>query len=303
VSKVRAWALLVPQETQENQTLIDDFFNPVAEPSHPTNMRKIQASVALLFTSVGACSPGSGNSIARTDQPLELHVECAADSGMGADQWVCPADVQVDCSAQDVPALQVLSPDDVPCNADVLKVTHNPLTPGKHDVQVRNTQGGLLCTSRIEVVRTSPIELVQKSVKLWPPNHKLHDIRVEDCVEVVGACPGEKLNARFTWASSDEPVNAKGDGNHEPDILVSNNCQQISVRSERQGPSDGRVYTLGVQLIEASGVAHETTCTVSVDHDQRGRDATASADAYRLDFDGTSSDLPDCSEDQGNTGQ
>lgn len=265
-------------------------------------MTKIQASIALLLASAGACTSGSGSSIVRTDQPLELRVECAADSGMDdTNEWVCPDSVQVDCSAPDVTALQVLSPSDEVCDADVLKVSHvDPLTPGRHEVQVRNAQNDLLCASEVVVVRTHPVELVPKSVKLWPPNHKLHEIRAEDCVEIVGACPGEQLKPRFIWASSDEPVDAKGDGHHEPDILLSSDCRQLSLRSERQGPSDGRVYTLGVRLVDASGEAHETTCSVSVDHDQRGRDAIAGADAYRLDFDGTSAGLPDCSEDEGN---
>ena len=264
-------------------------------------MTKIQASIAMLLASAGACTSGSGSSIARTDQPLELRVECAADSGMDdTNKWVCPDSVQVDCSAMFAPPLQVVSPTDSVCDERVLTVTHDPLTPGRHRAEVRNAQDTVLCSSEIVVAREHPLELVPKRVKLWPPNHKLHEIRAEDCVEIVGACPGEELKPRFIWASSDEPVDAKGDGHHEPDILLSSDCRQLSLRSERQGPSDGRVYTLGVRLVDASGDAYETTCSVSVDHDQRGRDATPSADAYRLDFDGTSSGVPSCDEDEGN---
>jgi hypothetical protein len=262
-------------------------------------MTKIQASIAMLLASAGACTSGSGSSIARTDRPLELRVECAADSGMDdTNEWVCPDSVQVDCSAADATVLQVLSPSDEVCDADVLAVTHDePLTLGSHDVQIRNTLDDVLCSSEIVVVRTRPIVLVPKNLKLWPPNHKLHEIRAEDCVEIVGECPGEQLRPRFIWASSDEPVDGKGDGHHEPDILLSSDCRHLSLRSERQGPSDGRVYTLGVRLVDAAGEAYETTCSVSVDHDQRGRDATENADAYHLDFDGTSADFPNCADE------
>lgn len=262
-------------------------------------MTKIQASMATLLASFAGCNSGVGSDVVRTDQPLELRVECAADSGMDdPSEWLCPDSVQVDCNSAEVTALEVLSPSDQVCDANALKVTHSgQLTPGSHDVQVRDENDDVLCTSEVVVVRTRPIQLVAKPVKLWPPNHKLHDISIDDCVEIVGACPGEQLEPRFIWASSDEPVNAKGDGNHEPDIVLGADCQQLALRSERQGPKDGRVYTLGVRLVDDAGETYETTCTVGVDHDQRGRDATAGNDAYRLEFDGSSAALPNCIED------
>jgi hypothetical protein len=260
-------------------------------------MMKMQGTLAALIASLAGCSPGQGGSVTLTDQPEALRLECAADGG---DDWLCPASLEVECGALDESALIVRSPDNELCDAGVLELSYDaPLTLGTHRVTVRNELAEELCSSEVVVVRSRALQLVSRDVKLWPPNHKLHEISVADCVEVVGACPGEALQARFIWASSDEPVDAKGDGNHAPDILLADDCQQLSLRSERQGPSDGRMYTLGVRLLDAAGEAYESSCTVSVDHDQSGRVAIAGPDAYRIDFDGTTAGIPACGDDPG----
>jgi len=105
-------------------------------------------------------------------------------------------------------------------------------------------------------------------------------------VSTIDACDGE-LRGEFLWASSDEPVDDKGDGNQEPDIVLADDCQSIELRAERQGPGDGRVYTLGVRVVDGSGNEAEGECRVTVDHDQSGTPAVDSGEAYRLTFDGS----------------
>jgi hypothetical protein len=56
------------------------------------------------------------------------------------------------------------------------------------------------------------------------------------------------------------------------------------VRAERQGTQDGRVYRLGVRFIDSQGSSSEASCTVVIDHDQRGVVAADSGDAYRVVF-------------------
>jgi hypothetical protein len=227
-------------------------------------------------------------------QPQALRLECAADSGSD-DAWICPERLEVACSELDATPLIVHSPSDQACDAEMLELSEDgPLTPGTHRVVVRDALDAELCASEVVVVRSAALQLVPKQLKLWPPNHKLHELSVSDCVEIVGACPGEALDAHFIWASSDEAIDAKGSGNHAPDIVLSDDCQRLSLRSERQGSGDGRVYTLGVRVVDAEGEAYETACTVAVDHDQSGRQAVAGADAYRIAFDGTTAGLPGC---------
>jgi hypothetical protein len=130
-----------------------------------------------------------------------------------------------------------------------------------------------------------PAELVAAThtVSLWPPNHKLHSISVSDCVTATNVCATE-VTGEFIWASSDEPVNANGDGNHEPDIQL-DDSGNVCLRSERQGPKNGRVYKLGVR-VEAGGQSSEAVCTVIVDHDQRGVEGQDDGESYRVTFDG-----------------
>lgn len=131
-----------------------------------------------------------------------------------------------------------------------------------------------------------PPVLQAHTIRLWPPNHKFHEISIEDCVTVVDPCDPD-LHPEFIWASSDEPVDDIGDGHHSPDIQLSDDCQVLAVRAERQGPKDGRVYTLGVRVVNHDGDVSEAACTVVVDHDQRGTVGANSGEAYRITFDGT----------------
>lgn len=132
---------------------------------------------------------------------------------------------------------------------------------------------------------TSAPVLSTKTLNLWPPNHKFHSISVADCVTVTDNCQNN-LQAEFIWASSDEPVDSIGDGHHAPDIQVSE-CGAVALRAERQGPKDGRVYKLGVRVVDAAGNASESVCSVVVDHDQRGLLGADSGESYRVTFDGS----------------
>jgi len=134
------------------------------------------------------------------------------------------------------------------------------------------------------VAASSGPVLTPKTTQLWPPNHKFHTLSVADCVGVVDACDPD-LNAEFIWGSSDEPVDDKGDGHFAPDILF-DSCNRVQVRAERQGPKNGRVYKLGVRVVDRAGNAAESQCTVIVDHDQRGVVGADDGESYRITLDG-----------------
>lgn len=152
-----------------------------------------------------------------------------------------------------------------------------------HTITVRDASGTTLCSATVTVDdRTAPV-LQSKTIKLWPPNHKFHNIAVEDCVTAVDACDGP-LRGEFIWASSDEPIDDIGDGHHSPDVGVSASRRTACVRSERQGPKDGRVYKLGVRVVDSSGNAAEGECAVIVDHDKRGVVGADSGEKYRVTF-------------------
>jgi hypothetical protein len=148
----------------------------------------------------------------------------------------------------------------------------------------RYVDGEPSCTA--EELGSDAPDATGHELSLWPPNHKLHEISVADCATAYDAC-GEALNGEILWASSDEPVNDIGDGNHAPDIMFGTDCDRVAVRSERQGPRDGRVYKLGVRFVDAAGNQTDTECAIVVDHDQRGVVANDSGEAYRITLDGT----------------
>jgi hypothetical protein len=124
------------------------------------------------------------------------------------------------------------------------------------------------------------------TLSLWPPNHALHMISAADCATVTDDCDGD-LEAELTWASSDEPENSIGDGNHLPDIVAG--CGGVALRAERQGPRNGRVYHIGWRAEDSAGNVAEGACTVIVDHDQSGAIAEDDGESYRVDLDTSSS--------------
>ncbi|MBW1758644.1 MAG: hypothetical protein JRJ80_21115 [Deltaproteobacteria bacterium] len=57
----------------------------------------------------------------------------------------------------------------------------------------------------------------------------------------------------------------------------------MELRAERQGGSDGRVYSLEYRAVDDAGEATSGTCTVVVPHDQSGDEAIAQEPAYTID--------------------
>lgn len=139
---------------------------------------------------------------------------------------------------------------------------------------------GDACRTQLSGVDTTPPEAHPTHTTLWPPNHQLHTLSAQACAGVFDACD-PRVAVRFTSATCDEPADANGDGAFEPDIAF-NGAESVWLRAERQGPSNGRVYTLSWVARDAAANELEGTCTVEVPHDQSGRAAVADAPAYRL---------------------
>jgi hypothetical protein len=155
---------------------------------------------------------------------------------------------------------------------------------GRGALAVGDDDAGTACAADPGVEDREPPVLVSHTLDLWPPNHKFHGVAVEDCVSAMDACDGA-VRGEFIWASSDEPIDSIGDGHHAPDIGLAGDVMHVCVRSERQGPKDGRVYKLGVRVTDSAGNSSEGECLVIVDHDQRGVVGKDSGEAYRVLFD------------------
>jgi hypothetical protein len=120
---------------------------------------------------------------------------------------------------------------------------------------------------------------------LWPPNHKLVRLSLEDCANVNPGCepppPGEGGDIIFASAVSrqsagapvaitkitaDEPVEvgAGGDGRTaDYDVAIIDDVT-FDLRAERQGKGDGRVYR--VHYVDADNAAG--ACEFLVPHDR-----------------------------------
>jgi hypothetical protein len=109
-------------------------------------------------------------------------------------------------------------------------------------------------------------------MQLWPPNHTMRSFHLSDCASAADNCAGSvDIDAQGTIISiySDEPedANGNGDGHTLGDIVVTGNSS-FSIRSERQGQGNGRVYGVNFVVTDGSGNPRTATCRFAVPHDQ-----------------------------------
>jgi uncharacterized repeat protein (TIGR01451 family) len=98
---------------------------------------------------------------------------------------------------------------------------------------------------------------------LWPPNHKL----VAGQIGGVTDPDGDPVSLAVTGIQQDEPVNGPADGNTSPDATIGSGGA-FSVRAERAGTEDGRVYAIAFQATDGQGGACVATLLAGVPHDQ-----------------------------------
>jgi hypothetical protein len=102
---------------------------------------------------------------------------------------------------------------------------------------------------------------------LWPPNHKFVDITIEGVTDP----DGDDVTITITGITSDEPtatIEGAGGDKHAPDA-GGVGTETASVRAERSGTGNGRVYE--ITFVARDGIAEtEGSVSVKVPHDQRG---------------------------------
>jgi hypothetical protein len=98
---------------------------------------------------------------------------------------------------------------------------------------------------------------------LWPPNHKMRRVTIN--YSASDSCGAVTCSLRV---SSNEPVNDIGDGNTAPDWVVLD-ARHVQLRAERQGPRNGRVYTVTISCTDAARNTSTASTSVRVPHDQR----------------------------------
>ena len=94
---------------------------------------------------------------------------------------------------------------------------------------------------------------------LWPDNHRMVNVTVT--VAATDNCDAAPVS-RIVSVSSNQAINGPGDGNTNPDYVITGNLT-VQLRAERAGSQD-RTYTLTISTTDFSGNVTTTTTTVVV---------------------------------------
>lgn len=127
---------------------------------------------------------------------------------------------------------------------------------------------GLDDISFVKIDETAPTLAVAGPFKMSTPNHEYHTFTLTQLVASVGDdCPSG-LSVFISGAGSDEVEDALdlGDGETLEDIVIAADCQSVQLRAERQGNSNGRVYTVFVSASDGAGNTTTVPCYISVRH-------------------------------------
>ena len=182
----------------------------------------------------------------------------------------CPADVTVEQESYDgtVVTLEATATDICDPNP-VITSDELPIYPlGVTVVTFTATDASgnsASCSMSVTVVDTTPPTIHSISASpdlLWPPNHKMVEVTVMvDCEDI---CDPEPFCCIVGVT-----INGPGDGNTEPDWELFDDEPLVALlRAERAGGGNGRVYTIHIECMDASGNIAEAIVDVTVPHDQ-----------------------------------
>ncbi|MBI3447299.1 MAG: HYR domain-containing protein [Acidobacteria bacterium] len=121
------------------------------------------------------------------------------------------------------------------------------------------------CSANVRVVDTTPPTVVASLGRtvLWPPNHRLADVRLG--ASVTDICDPNPAIDVFVFGDEDD-VEPTGGGRFSPDAR-SIALGTLLLRQERKGDSDGRVYLPVVTGTDMSGNVGFDCDTVVIPHD------------------------------------
>lgn len=105
---------------------------------------------------------------------------------------------------------------------------------------------------------------------LWPPNHRMVAGHVSGVTDV----DGDPITLAISGIRQDEPVDGAGDGNTSPDATIGTGGA-FSVRAERAGGGDGRVYAITFSASDGRGGSCSTTLYAAVVPHDQGNGAAA----------------------------
>nr|WP_294904211.1 CHRD domain-containing protein [uncultured Lacibacter sp.] len=199
-------------------------------------------------------------------------ITCPANIITSNDPGACSASVSFAASATGTPAAAIIY------RTGTGTITSPHVFPvGTTTVTATAINGGgfSTCTFTVTVNDMEAPVISNVSVDpatLWPANHKMRDVKVS--YSSIDNCPGTVTCVLAV--TSNEDVNAAGDGNTGADWEVVNN-QWVKLRAERSGTGTGRIYTILIRCTDAAGNTAVATTTVKVPHDMSAKAKTANS--------------------------
>ncbi|MCI5145622.1 MAG: hypothetical protein D3923_08840, partial [Candidatus Electrothrix sp. AR3] len=99
---------------------------------------------------------------------------------------------------------------------------------------------------------------------VWPPNHSFTDIDITGVTDP----DGDTVTIAVQCILQDEEIESTGDGNFEPDASGIDTAT-ASVRNERSGNQNGRVYHIDFIATDSNGASCGGEVTVSIPHNNK----------------------------------
>lgn len=196
--------------------------------------------------------------------PTVASVECAGLAG---------AAVPVVATASDTCAGTVVVSNDHTAGGADASGTYPLGTTTVHFSTVDPSGNPAGCSTPVRVQDTTPpvLTVSVQPTTLWPPNHRM--VEIDPTVTAVDACGGPSTIVLSGATSSEaDDTNGVGDGQTTQDIqgaALGTADFSLSLRAERDGTKNGRVYTLVYTATDSSGNVSSTTGEVLVPHDER----------------------------------
>ena len=205
-------------------------------------------------------------------------ISCPDGVTVNAAPNTCTASVSLSATAAD----QCSPPQPAPAVAGNGPTTYG-LGSTTHTFTATDASGNHASCDRVVTVRdvTPPVVTPRTGLSLWPANHQYRAVSAGECVAVTDACNGQTASpvtsddVKIYKVTSDEVEDAadpkgggdNGDGNTLADMVIVDNGH-VNLRAERQGTSNGRIYTIFVKVKDAAGNETLSSCNVQVPHDQ-----------------------------------
>jgi hypothetical protein len=166
-------------------------------------------------------------------------------------------------------------------NAYVIGITNTPGSgfPGTAGSPIQSTLGGSgdAFVAKITTNESPNCSAAQANpAVLWSPNHQFVPIVVMGVTDP----DGDAVTITVTSVTQDEPVNGSGFGNTRPDAIIEEGS--ASVRAERDGNGNGRVYQISFKADDGKGGNCTGAVKVSVPH-SLGQGLTAIDDGQSYD--------------------